>query len=296
MIIVKLIGGLGNQMFQYSLGRHLAVKYNAELKLDTAYLLDRRPRTDMVYRDYDLSIFTIDEKIATSCEVARFTGNYSSYWKRAGFYLFKKINNPKIINEQFLHFDHTVLEVGASAYLAGFWQSEKYFKDVESIIRSDFMFKINLSPNSKELAHRIEAANAVCLNVRRADYITNPLSSKYLGFIGLDYIHQAVETIAEKVDKPEFFIFSDDIEWCEQNIQLKHPYTIVSHTYAGAKFSDYLQLMTLCKHFIIPNSTFGWWAAWLCKHPDKIIIAPRNWVKESSRYNKDLIPENWIQL
>lgn len=296
MIIVKLIGGLGNQMFQYALGRHLAIKYNTVLKLDTSYLLDRRPRKDMVFRDYDLSIFNIEEKIATESEVVSYTRQYKSYWRALIFSLFEKISKPNVVREQSPHFESKILESGQSAYLIGFWQSEKYFKDIESTIRSDFTFKEKLNSRCNSLALTIQSTNAVCLNVRRTDYVTNPLSSKYLGFIGLDYIYQAVNLIAENVHQPEFFIFSDDLEWCKENIRLDYTCTIVSHEYAGEKFADYLHLMTLCKHFIIPNSTFAWWAAWLSTNTDKIIIAPKNWVKESSRYNKDLLPEKWIQL
>jgi len=296
MIIVKLIGGLGNQMFQYALGRHLAYKYQTELKLDIHYLLDRRPREHMIFRDYDLPIFNIHENIATKEEIAAFTGRYMSRRKKLIFRLKKLVNEPKIKNEITPHFDSKILDAGPSSYLVGFWQSEKYFIDIEGLIRSDFTFKSNLNPKCKELAQQIESVNAVCLNIRRADYVTNPLSSKFLGFIGIDYIHRAVEIISEKVERPVFFVFSDDISWCKENIHLSYPSTIVSHEYAGDKFGYYLQLMILCKHFIIPNSTFAWWAAWLNSNPNKIVIAPKNWVRESSRYNKDIVPESWIQI
>jgi hypothetical protein len=296
MIIVRLIGGLGNQMFQYALGKHLAIKNNTVLKIDITYLLDRRPRKDMVYRDYDLPIFNIEEKIATKNEIAYFTGHYKSYWKRLEYTFLRRVNKANITKEELPHFESKVLQVTQPAYLIGFWQSEKYFLNIESIIRTDFTFKHRIAQKSIGLAQHIDSVNSVCLNVRRADYVTNPLSSKYLGFIGLAYIHRAVQVILEKVVQPEFFIFSDDIAWCEENIQLDYPYTVVSHEFAGSKFADYLQLMTLCKHFIIPNSTFAWWAAWLCQYADKVIVAPKNWVKENSRYNKDLIPDSWIQV
>jgi hypothetical protein len=243
-----------------------------------------------------LSIFNIDEHIATTREVGFFTGKSNSQVESFLFYVVNKIVKPTVVRENAPHFDVNVLLAGKPAYLVGFWQSEKYFKDIESVIRSDFTFKGKLSSNCALLARTIQSSNAVCLNVRRTDYVTNPLSSKYLGFIGIDYIDQAVKHIAERVQHPEFFIFSDDLAWCEENINLTYPCTYVSHDFAGDKFADYLQLMILCKHFIIPNSTFAWWAAWLSQNRDKIVIAPKKWVKEVSRYNKDLIPDSWIQV
>jgi hypothetical protein len=112
----------------------------------------------------------------------------------------------------------------------------------------------------------------------------------------MDYFSQAVEIIVSRVISPVFFVFSDDINWCHQNIRINYPLHIISHEYAGEKFADYLKLMTLCKHYIIPNSTFAWWGAWLNPDPEKIVIAPKQWFKDSTMNSKDLVPDRWIKI
>jgi hypothetical protein len=129
------------------------------------------------------------------------------------------------------------------------------------------------------------------INVRRADY----LNTDFHGVYGIDYIKSAVKIIESKIENPKYFIFSDDIEWCVENVNLPNM-TIVNHFYKGSKFSHYLQLMMNCKHFIIPNSSFAWWSAWLSKSSDKIVIAPKRWFNRDDINTNDLIPENWIRI
>jgi hypothetical protein len=296
MIIVKLVGGLGNQMFEYAAGRRLAHLHGTTLKLDTAYLLDRRPRPDVVFRDFDLPIFNYKAELASSTECAHFTGRYKSRIRIYGHRILSAINPPNIVVEKHFHFDPSLLEEKKDAYLQGYWQSEKYFKDIEDIIRNDFTFRQPLQGATQELALQIQSTNAVCLNVRRGDFVTNSASKQTLGFVGKEYYQKAIAYLLEKVSDPEFFIFSDDITWCRENIHTGFKTTFVDHTYAGEKFSDYLQLITLCKHYIIPNSTFAWWGAWLSANTSKLVITPYKWFNNATMDAKDLIPAAWVRL
>jgi len=296
MIIVKLIGGLGNQMFQYALGRHLAYLNQTELKLDISYLLDRRPRPNVVFRDFDLPIFNINAEVASAKEVASFTGRYPSraqvYWHR----LMSIIQPPAVIQENSPEFDAVILRTRDNSYLTGYWQSEKYFKAIETTIRTDFSFKQPVLAESRALAESIVQTKSVCLNVRRTDFVNVPSSSQTLGFIGLDYYEHATNYLEQQVKDLHYFVFSDELEWCKQNLKLTMPHTFVEHRHAGEKFYNYLQLMTICKHYIIPNSTFAWWGAWLNPSGKKIVITPKNWYADIHRNNKDLISANWIVL
>jgi hypothetical protein len=293
MIIVRLIGGLGNQMFQYALGRHLAEKLNTTMKLDVHELLDRSPRyKGFVYRDYDLSIFNIKfNEFATKKEVKRFT-----LPKTGNKYVFqfrKFFNQDKdVVKETCFHFDRNVLDTTGDCYLYGGWQSWKYFADIEDIIRQEFSFDFVLDEKSEKLRTEILKSNAVCLNVRRGDFVNHPVH----GGLELDYYRDAVKLIKDKIENPYIYVFSDDIEWCKKNLLLQEQTVYVDHSYAGDKFKFYLLLMSCCKHFIIPGSSFGWWAAWLCNSPDKIVIAPRNWFNTDYYDTSDLIPESWVRI
>jgi hypothetical protein len=176
-------------------------------------------------------------------------------------------------------------------YLAGCWQSERYFKDIEDVIRREFTVKIKPDANNERTTALINSVNAVSLHIRRDDYVTNQRH----GTCALAYYQQAVEIISRKVSSPYFFVFCDDILWAKENLKLKYPTVFISHNDAAKDFED-LRLMTQCSHHITANSTFSWWGAWLNKKYDKIVIAPGKWFNDEGINTKDLIPEGWIRI
>ncbi len=290
MIVSELMGGLGNQMFQYAIGRQLAIKNKTDLFLDTHFLLDRSPKKNFSYRNYDLSIFNITPKFAP-LEISK---KYSSSRNRIKKYLQKIINpgNLQYITQTDFNFIPDILNSPDNTYLSGYWQTEKYFKEIETVLRADFSFKNTIGENTKELVKKINDCNAVCLHVRRGDFVTNPTH----GTPGTDYYKSAETIISQKIINPVFFIFSDEIDWCKENIHLSGETYYVGDEFTGEKCRDYFELMILCKHFIIPNSSFGWWAAWLSNNNNKVVIAPRIWFKNSSWNTIDLIPDTWIKI
>ena len=293
MIIIKLMGGLGNQMFQYAFGKSLAIKNNIELKLDTSFLLDRTPhKKHFVFRDYDLSIFNVDAIFATEKEVKELTQRTSSPFV-------DRILNQSIgfkksyIKDMGLVFNSTHLTIKDNAYLEGYWQSEKYFSEISLDLKQFFFtYRSLLETKAKTLINRINGVNAVCVNVRRGDFVIN----SFHGTMGVDYYMKAEKMLLEKYEGLEFFVFSDDIDWCKENLHFKSLTTFVGHEYAGHKFQDYLRLMSACKHFIIPNSSFAWWAVWLSTYSNKMIIAPKNWINNPPNSVDDLIPKDWIRI
>jgi hypothetical protein len=295
------MGGFGNQMFQYAFGRHLSLRHQTPLLIDINFLLDRSPKKFFVYRDYDLSVFNLKVDIANKADLKEFNLKKESMLNR-----FKKINvQKKIINfdadkyynitETGFAFNPLYLTLPKNVYLEGFWQCQKYFIDIEHQIREDFTFKKPLNNEAKTMADKIKSVNSVCINIRRG-FVKNLKERLFHGFLGLDYINKAVQIIVDKVDKPHFFIFSDDIEWCKENIKIDKSFDFVEHNYAGEKFSTYLQLMILCNHFIIPNSSFAWWAAWLNRNPNKIVVAPKKYFRTPFKDTSDVIPEDWIRI
>lgn len=288
MIVVKLQGGLGNQMFQYAMGKAMAKLHDSPFELDVDFLLDRTPNkaSGFVFRDYDLDVFSITPRIAPSGQERRYS--------HQGFLdkIISGFKTKKVYKEPFFHFDHNALSVQPDVYLDGYWQSPKYFASVEKELREDFKFVHEVEPQSKKLYEDILQTDAVCVNVRRADFLTN----SYHGVCGMNYFEPAIHHLASSLSNPKLFIFSDDPQWCQDNFKSKFSMEVVDHTHKGFKFSNQLQLMAACKHFIIPNSTFAWWAVWLSNKKESKIIAPTQWFADAAIDTRDLVLEHWMKF
>ena len=293
MIIVEFMGGLGNQMFQYAMGKSLSTHLNTDLKFDLTALLDRTPKENFAYREYDLDVFNLSTERATQKEIDRFFKQSKYKFIRLLKNLtINKINPHPVFREPHFHYTPAVYDLPKNSYLAGYWQSPKYFENIKEDLRKDFTFKENLLPVSKGISYDILTHNSVCINVRRSDFLTN----SFHGACDMKYFIPSIEIITSKVQNPHFFIFSDDIPWCEDNFRLDYPVTFVKHEHKGFKFSNYLQLMSMCRHFIIPNSSFAWWAVWLNGEKNKIVVAPKTWVTDPTWDSKDLVSPDWIRV
>lgn len=292
MITVRLKGGMGNQMFQYAFGKAMAARLGTSVNFDCSLLLDRARGKEFVYRDYDLDIFNVDAQFSVEPSTLRTLyklrsstlSRYIKKWAAKGKPIFKEPHFE--VSEQLL-----TNPVNNQIY-DGWWQGHPYFDSITEQLRNDFTFKTGVLPGSAELHNKITATNSICLNVRRTDFLTTPA----LNATNLEYFLRGAEHMATLVEQPHFFVFSDDVEWCRENIQLPHPVEVVEHSHKGHKFGNYLQLLAACKHFIIPNSSFAWWAVWLNGNTDKHVIAPKNWFNEGDYDTRDLVPQNWIRL
>jgi len=290
MVIVRLMGGLGNQMFQYAAGRAVAHRNQTQLELDVSAMEQDAARS------YRLFHFNIVESIATPDEVARFVKRdlWGRISRRAERYLLPPYRRS-VFAQRFDRFDPDILRVRGSVYLTGYWQSEKYFKDIEHIIRQDFNLRHAPDAENQKLARVIANTNSVSLHIRRGDYVSNPRFFRKFGVCSLEYYQRAVAEVGEKVNDPHLFVFSDAIDWARDNLRLQYPVTFVAHNGADKDYED-LRLMSLCRHHIIANSSFSWWGAWLCTCPGKIVMAPKRWFKMSGRDTRDLIPDSWHRV
>ena len=290
MVVVKLMGGLGNQLFQYAYGRCLSTRFNKELVLDVDFLLDRNDRKNFVYRDFDLDLFQLKS-------YGFFDSSTKSKFNKKSIY--KK--PPLEIKEQCFSFSQITTNINKrNVYLDGYWQSFKYFDSIVLELRKELKFSIPLSEEQLLLGEKIKQGNSICVNFRRTDFVTVPTAIQTHGVPSLDYYYKALELVKNEVGEDiKIFVFSDDIQWCKEHFKIDESIHFVSHAlYKGERYSAYLQLMTFCKHFIIPNSTFGWWAAWLAKYEDKMVITPEQWFldKDLQSQTKDLRPTDWITI
>lgn len=293
MIIVKIVGGLGNQMFQYALGRALAHKNKTDLKLDISEYENRYK----LHR-YSLQHLNIDEKIATAEEIKRLKDGDNPRILLQLLKIFKKtpiVNSAKshIIEKKF-SFDEPILSLGDNIYLDGYWQSEKYFTNIQDIIRREFQIKTPPNPNNESMIKRIKTTDAVAVHIRRGDYVSDKNANSVHGSATLNYYTKAAKIIIYSVKSPTFFIFSDDPQWVKENLSLPNSMIFIDHNGPEKNYED-LRLMSFCKHHIIANSTFSWWGAWLANNENQKVIAPLKWFNNNTD-TRDLIPAHWERI
>ena len=295
MIIVKLMGGMGNQMFQYAFGKQLALKHNVKLKLDLTEISNVNLNGNYSVRELGLDNFNIDLTIATKEEIKVYKGTKISKLINL-LLLYSPIKANKLyIREPYFHFFKKALIAPKDSYLDGYWQSEKYFSRVRSELINDFTLKSKLSEESKLLSQNIGKQNSVSIHVRKGDYLSIAANKNLYEDCGPAYYKKSMEKIAGLVNDPVFYLFSDDPEWFKKNVSTTFKVEYVTHNRGKDSYQD-IYLMSLCKHNIIANSSFSWWGAWLNTYKDKIVIAPKKWFKNDSKDSSDLIPETWIRL
>jgi hypothetical protein len=269
-VVVNLKGGLGNQMFQYSFADYISKKTGRKIVIDLSYLNNKNFIPNFTYRDYDLDIFNINVET-----INHFNEPYE---------LIQEDWN-QIHSVQYDLISKALNSTSENIYLDGYFPSPKYFDNSIDCFNE---FKYGIEDNSIELMNQIVNSNSVMINVRRTDFVNNEFHGTY----GRDYILNVLSHLENK-DDYKFFIFSDDIEWCNDN--LSDLGTIVSHEHKGYKFSNYLQLMSLCKVFIIPNSTFAWWSAFLSKSKTKVYY-PEKFINVPPYVFEHLHPNDWIKI
>ena len=295
MIVVCLNGGLGNQLFQYALGRHLAEIHGTDVYLDLSAL------RSCGHRRYALGPFNIQEHFASPKEVQEFKFKTRNPVERAARWVLRRPAGPVpadtyVREKERFRFDPDMLRLPDKVYLEGSWQNEKYFVDIEETIRREFCPKDPPAGKNKELLSMTAECPSVSMHVRRGDFVDSPGTRDMHGFCNIDYYRRCVERIAQAVRDPRFFVFSDDIPWCREHLgELGAPTTLVDHNGPDKAHED-LRLMSVCKHNIIANSTFSWWGAWLNANREKVVLAPECWLKEYPDDPSDLIPPGWIRV
>ncbi len=292
MVIVKLMGGLGNQMFQYAAGRCQAHLHNTELKLDLSYL-NADPKSKYTKREYKLDVFNITSQIAGENDLKLFLplerGKITRALMRKLPILFSKL----IANESGHAFMKEFYSYPKNVYLNGFWQSENYFEPVKVILLKEFTLKGKLDAANESLCVKIKNSDSVSLHIRRGDYVDDKTTNAFHGVCSLDYYQKAISHIQKSVPGLTIFVFSDDLTWAKANLKTDVAITFVD--FNNPPEID-MYLMSLCKHNIIANSSFSWWGAWLNQNPGKTVIAPMQWFADRHAGTPDIYPQNWVKI
>lgn len=269
-------GGLGNQMFLYAL--YVAMQFKG------------------IHAKLDISLYNY-VKMHNGYELGRIFNCPTKLVNKNGFHLlFLRILlrfKPKYL--LLVDYGKLNMEVFTTScnYLAGYWQSEKYFEDCTTQVQQAFTFH-NIDKKNKQITHEMQNCNSVSLHIRGGDYVG---VKEYEGICTEDYYIKAINYIQKEVESPFFYIFSNDMEWSKKIIdKLNLPCTFMTHNIGLDSYKD-MYLMSKCKYNIIANSSFSWWGAWLNQNPDKVVIAPICWDNaDSEAYNKIRVPESWIRI
>lgn len=300
MVISRLQYGLGNQMFQYAFGRRLSIELNKPLYLDLSWFENYKVEEGFTKRDFLLSELNIDVDIAPP-EIIKGRTRKSVYKKlllklrSKNHKLYLKLTN----NFEAWAFEESNLDpviIGrlySKIYLIGEWANYQLIEPIRETLLNDFTLKKKLNNKNGIYLSNINSSNSVFIHIRRGDYLTKRMHD--LGGICNEvYFDNAISYIQKKVNSPIFYVFSDDLEWCKEKFDHRGDFYFIEGN-KNEPLED-LRLMMSCKHAIISNSTFSWWAAWLIQNMNKKIVTPSVWNKHNSKIIDKLIPENWHKL
>ena len=289
MNIVRLDAGLGNQMFQYAFYCALKAVYG-DTKIDISEYKYRRHQYG-----YELEkIFNVAPSYASARESNAMVDMSKSLCADIRRKIFKRTykGNGELIEEKESRFQPELLNK-TNAYFVGFWQSEKYFSSVENIVRQEFTFRNELDEKNRQIAEEIKNSTAVAVHIRCGSTAKRRCAAPFGYICTPPYYKKAIDYIESKTDNPRFFIFSNEPAFAKEKLTLPANVVFVDINHGKNSYKD-MQLMSLCKHNIVANSSFSWWAAWLNANAEKIVVSPDLWLHDGEM--PDIIPETWKRI
>jgi hypothetical protein len=294
VVIVRLMGGLGNQLFQYATGYALSRRLDVPLLVDRSFLDVRADTVDWTLRDLELDAFQVPLNFATPAMIGKARKVLDSRFHRLLSHWLPSLYPWQILVEDGERHMPRYNTLRAPAYLQGHWQSQRYFEDVADELRGA-MFLPREEPDEvnarlRDLARQKLTAS---IHVRRGDYVT-AVSNGYHHTCGAEYYRESAAWMVRELGVEHFLVFSDEPDRVLSELDLPHPHTLVSHNTGRSAHWD-MWLMRQCAHHIIANSSFSWWGAWLNTSPGKVVIAPKRWFTDPALSAVDLLPVQWLK-
>lgn len=284
MILVRLKGGLGNQMFQYAAGRALADRHGVELLLDSRFFASYKLHA------YGLDRLAISSRHASLDELERWP-----IWQRKPLRIVQRlgIKTRWYCPPQF-GYDRLWSSLGDDLMIDGYFQSEKYFASIADVLTREFTPKDSLSASNNAIREQAQQTESVMIHVRRGDYVTDPKTLATHGVCSPAYYDASIQYLRERLIDPQFFVFSNDMEWARENLDLGKNAIYVEGNEKSPEIDIYL--MTQCSHHVVANSSFSWWGAWLSRDPCKLVVAPKHWFVTDKLNADELVPSGWVRL
>ena len=284
-VVVGMSGGLGNQMFQYAAGRSLAARLGVPLILDISWFADKTER------QFALTAFQIEATLCYQFEFLPASGR--KLISRLSRRWMSRILDVPVWREPHFHYSNKFTALSQPVFLEGYWQSERYFHGMRSHLLREFSLNKPLPSASEKLLNEIKSCDAICVHIRRGDYLTNPVAAKVHGICTEDYYYKGVAELCQGLTRPHCYVFSDDPAWVHANITFDCPMKVIDINGPQEAYFD-ITLMAACTHFLIANSSLSWWGAWMGGSTIKKVIAPLRWFLDTDKDTKDLLPESWI--
>ena len=277
IVMVRLLGGLANQLFQYSMGRALAIRTGSLLRFDT------RDLDDDILRNYALHQFNIKGQAASLSEL--------DYFRAIG-----AGERYQLLAEKSFRFQVEATLAEAPVYAQGYWQSERYFESIEQVLRRDLTLTRGFSQEGASLVREIRShRSSVSVHIRRGDYVTNPTTNAFHGCVSSDYVHRAMELMLKRYEDAVFYVFTDDLNWARENINHASNSVFIAERIMTTDGEE-LSIMGSCQHHILSNSSYSWWGAWLNPRRTKLVVAPTPWFRSTDVDPQDLYCANWVLL
>jgi hypothetical protein len=296
MIISEILGGLGNQLFEYAAARRMTIEFNQELKLDLTFF-DRYHIPDV----FRLDKFNVTYEVATDEEIKKLKRFQKS---TLPYKVLRKVKRRPVYLNRHNHFDNMwfyandwkkKLSMKDNFYVSGYFADPVFFYEIEDILLKEFTLKGELNEANKVVLKKIQETNSVSLHIRRGDYVNNPVFAN----LPLSYYLDAAGRFLKEDPHTTFFVFSDDLKWAQENLKLEGNMEFVGINDASTDYME-LMLMAACNNNIIANSTFSWWGAWLNKNPDKTVYAPALWFSDPERQkryaNREIYQKGWQRI
>lgn len=293
MIEVNIVGQLGNQLFEYACARQLQDRYGGTIVLNTYEMKKNTPEFRLSLLDFKLNdnVKVVSDKPLRKVSAEKYSVKifrkfipniYFYIMAKKGIFIWKsaiKYKELPLLNNKYKK----------EIVLNGYWQSEKYFEDVKDIIRDEFIPKEPLQEKNYDLYNKIINTESVCVTIRRGDFLNNKNRDKFY-VCDEEYFKKAIDEITRKVPNCVFFGFSDDIDWVKNNIEFPGEVYFES---GDDPVWEKLRLMSACKHFVISNSSFSWWAQYLSNSRNKVVVAPDRWYNTKNNIKPDLYQSTW---
>lgn len=290
MIIVRLKGGLGNQIFQYGFGRALSIMKSSQLVFDKTWYFVNALTKSATPRRLVLNKFWIRD-----CSIRLMPVKYCMMERRNRSGTFFRKSKTTFINEDNLKNIDDIYNID-NAYFDGYWQQYSRLNRIRNLLVEEVVPKASLlSRNCTRLVKESSEPGSVAIHFRRGDYVTDVRTSNYHGLCSTDYYNSSIEYLRRRISIKRLFVFSDDIEWVKDNFMCNLPITYIDDSF-NLNDVEAFWVMSKCSHFVIANSSFSWWAAWLSNSTNKIVIAPKKWLACDSNKEDQILPDDWIRI